>query len=222
MAKIKAVIFDLDNTLIDFIKMKEEACRAAVGAMVDAGLKMNRKLAYRKMMETYFSVGIESDRAFTEFLKRETGKVDARLLAAALNAYLKAKDDFLLPYPEVGRTLAKLKKKGLALAIVTDAPKVKAYQRLLAMGMDKMFDLVIGFEDTSQKKSTGIPLRVALQRLNLRPEEVLAVGDSMERDVEPARKIGMGTVLARYGMTEDAYGSPDYSIDGIEKILEIL
>ena len=37
---IKAVLFDIDNTLIDFMKMKKECCRAAIDAMISAGLKI--------------------------------------------------------------------------------------------------------------------------------------------------------------------------------------
>jgi len=37
MPKIKAIIFDLDNTLIDFLKMKKEACKSALKAMIGSG-----------------------------------------------------------------------------------------------------------------------------------------------------------------------------------------
>jgi putative hydrolase of the HAD superfamily len=220
MAKVKAMIFDLDNTLIDFMGMKQESCRAAVEAMIAAGLKMNRKVAYRDLMECYFRVGIESEKGFEEFLRKETGKVDSRILAAAINAYLKAKDQFMKPYPNVEKTLQRLEKKGISLVIVTDAPKVKAYQRLLAMGIEKYFSFVIGFEDTGQKKSTGIPIKLAIGKLGLRPAEVMMIGDSLDRDIGPAQKMGMKTALAKYGQTEDGYGNPDYAIDGIEELLD--
>jgi FMN phosphatase YigB (HAD superfamily) len=45
MQKIRAVLFDLDNTLVDFVKMKEESCRAATKAMINIGLKMNEEEA---------------------------------------------------------------------------------------------------------------------------------------------------------------------------------
>jgi beta-phosphoglucomutase-like phosphatase (HAD superfamily) len=40
MHKIRAILFDLDNTLVDFIRVKEESCRAVVKAMVAPGLRM--------------------------------------------------------------------------------------------------------------------------------------------------------------------------------------
>jgi len=134
MKKIKAVLFDLDNTLVDFMRMKREACQAAVDAMISAELKMDRETAYTRLMRIYFEVGIESDKAFTKFLESE-GHFRRKLLAAAINAYLMAKNDYLKPYPNVKQILQKLKKIGVILVVVTDAPKTKAYQRLMAMNI---------------------------------------------------------------------------------------
>jgi len=52
MHQIRAILFDLDNTLVDFIRMKEESCRAAVKAMVASGLRMKEDQVYERLMET--------------------------------------------------------------------------------------------------------------------------------------------------------------------------
>ena len=84
-------------------------------------------------MNTYFDLGLESDLAFTKFLE-SIGQFDHKLLAAAINEYLNTKTNFIKPYPGVKSVLRKLQRKGIALAVVTDAPKTKAYQRLFLMG----------------------------------------------------------------------------------------
>ena len=66
MPKIKAIIFDLDNTLVDFMKMKEVAIDAAVDAMIDAGLPMKKEVAKSKIFEVYDAKGIEFKRVYTE------------------------------------------------------------------------------------------------------------------------------------------------------------
>jgi FMN phosphatase YigB (HAD superfamily) len=88
MPKIRAVLFDLDNTLIDFIQMKEESCRAAVKAMVASGLIMKEDQAFELLIKTYFDVGIESNIAFSEFLK-SIDQFDHKILASGINTYLK-------------------------------------------------------------------------------------------------------------------------------------
>lgn len=220
---VKAILFDLDNTLVDFIKMKMEACRSAIVAMIDNGLKMDKEEGYRKLVLTYFKVGIESNTAFQEFLKRETGEVNPKVLAAGINAYVETRSQFLKLYPNVVPTLEKLKEKGLILGIVTDAPKVKAYQRLLSMKIEHYFDFVIGFEDTERKKKTDIPLKMAVEKLKLEPEEIMFVGDSMKRDVIPAKKLDVVSVFAKYGSSEKVGRiKPDFEINSIEEILEII
>jgi FMN phosphatase YigB (HAD superfamily) len=68
MHHIRAILFDLDNTLVDFIRMKEESCRAAVKGMVASGLRMDEDWAFDVLLRKYFDVGIESDRAFFDFI----------------------------------------------------------------------------------------------------------------------------------------------------------
>jgi len=223
MGKIKAIIFDLDNTLIDFMKMKEEAARSAIRAMIKVGLKADESDAYKKFMITYKRLGIESQNAFQEFLKSEVGRIDEKMLAAAINAYLKTKDSFMKPYPNVKPGLRNLKSKGIKLVIVTDAPKVKAYQRLLAMDIEKYFDFVIGFEDSKEKKKRELPFRIAIEKLNLNPADIMAVGDSIKRDVIPARKLDMISVFAKYGSSEKVEKiKPDFEINDFSEILKFV
>jgi putative hydrolase of the HAD superfamily len=227
MQGIKAIIFDLDNTLIDFMRMKEESCKAAVKAMISSGLNMSEEEAYAQLMDTYFALGLESDCAFTDFL-RGAGQFNHKILAAALNSYLKKKDTLVEPYPEVEFVLKKLNKEGIVTIIVTDAPKTKAYQRLLAMGIESYFRFVVGFEDTGNGKHTGLPLLLALDKLRkeapgLVNSEVLMVGDSIERDMKPARKLGLKTALSKYGQTgTESSESIDYELNAVSDLLEFI
>ena len=226
MHKIRAILFDLDNTLIDFIQMKEESCRAAVKAMVASGLQMKEDQAFELLMNTYFDVGIESNKAFSEFL-RSIDQFDHKILASGINTYLKTKNKFLKPYPNVKSVLAKLKRKGVILSILTDAPKTKAYQRLLGMGIEPYFKFVVGHEDTNKSKHTSLPLLLALEMLRKEiPEiansEILMVGDSIEKDIDPAKKLGLRTALAKYGQLTPEIGFADYQLLNFKEIIEII
>ena len=106
---------------------------------------------------------------------------------------------YLKPYPGVKKTLKKLKKMGLKLAIITDAPRLKAYQRLDAMKLVDCFDIVVGKEDTGRLKPSTFPFKKALKLLNVKPEEALHVGDWPDKDILGAKKVGMRTCFARHG-----------------------
>lgn len=194
---IKAVLFDLDQTLINFMKMKSESCKSALDAMVKNGLKIDKKIGIKKLMDTYLRFGIESDIAFTKFLEEQTGKADEKILQAGIDAYLKTKPNFLKPYPYVLEILEYLKSLNVKLGIVTDAPKTKATHRMKAINIIHFFDFIITFDDTGEKKPSNRPFKLAMEKLNLHPEEILFVGDSMTRDIRPAKKLGMKVLRIR-------------------------
>ena len=218
---IKAILFDLDMTLIDFMSLKRVASARAAQAMVKEGLKMRVKDAERELFKFYLDWGIESNDAFTKFLKKHNAYSD-RAVAVAVNAYHKAKYEHLKPYKGVTKVLQKLKAKGLKLAVVTDAPRIKAYQRLDSMKILKFFDCVVGFEDTGRSKPSKLPFKKALQSLKVKPSEAMMVGDWPERDIKGAQKLGMKTCWAKYGWHTGKPAKADYEINRIEEVLNVV
>ncbi len=221
--KIQAIVFDLDNTLVDFMRMKEAGVEAAVEAMIDAGLKMSKDEAYAKIFQIYDQVGIEDQKIFDRFLEVELGYVDPKILAAGIVAYRKAKDAALVLYPHVRYTLMELLKRGLRLAVVSDAPRLQAWTRLVQVGLHHFFEVVVTFDDTGERKPSPKPFEVTLQKLGVRPDEAIMVGDWPERDITGALHLGMIAVFARYG---DTFGTQNsgahYEIDDIIELLDIV
>jgi len=218
---IKAVFFDLDNTLIDFMAMKHRSCEAAIDAMRKAGLKFEKKKALKILFELYDKYGIEHKEIFQKFLKKIKGKIDYRLVAHGIVAYRKAKERCLVPYPHATPTLTKLKKK-YKLAIISDAPRLGAWLRLAAMNIDSFFDIIITAADVRKKKTSMAPFRAALKALKLKPEEALMVGDRIERDIRPAKALGIKTCYARYGATKSipkGKSGADFEIEDISELV---
>lgn len=220
---IRAIIFDLDNTLTDFVKMKERSIDAAVDAMIDAGLTRSRADIRRKIFDIYDKEGIEHQRVFDQFLKKELGSVDYRKLAAAIVAYRRARDSSLVLYPHVHLTLVELVKRGIKLAVVTDAQSLQAWLRLCYLQLHHIFDHVVTYEDTGKLKPSSAPFLRALDLLGVPAKEALMVGDWPERDMVGASKLGMTTVFARYGDTFGTVNSgADYELTDIIQLLDIV
>jgi putative hydrolase of the HAD superfamily len=220
---IKAIIFDLDNTLIDFMKMKYMSMEAAAAAMIDAGLKHNKDRIMRKLFRLYDQYGWEDQTIFQKYLMEEAGKVEYRVLANAINAYRRVRHSFLEPFPHVMETLLELRKKGIKLAIVSDAPKLKAWIRLTAMKIDRFFDVIVGFEDTKQRKPSKKPFEVALKKLRVKADMCLMIGDMPERDIKGAKKLGMQSCFAKYGCLKcPPRTNADYEIGDISELLKIV
>jgi putative hydrolase of the HAD superfamily len=219
---IKAVLFDLDNTLIDFMKMKRLSCEAAIDAMIDNGLKISKKKAMKILFKLYDKYGWEYQKIFQVFLKEVLGKIDYKIMAAGIVAYRRIKEGLLYSYPGVSSTLEELRKRGYKLAILSDAPRIQAWIRLTAMGIHDKFDAVITFDDTKEKKPSRKPFLLAMKKLRVSPKECVMVGDSIKRDLKTAKKLGMITVLAVYGQVEKESGKVDYRIKSINQLLKIL
>ena len=200
----KAILMDLDNTLVDFMKYKIESCRSAVDSMIKHGLKIDKKEAIKKLFNMYGRHGIEEGRILQKFLMEVNGKIDYKILSNGISAYRKMRFGNLKPYKDVEKTLKKLRKMGYKLAILSDAPRLKCWIRLASIGLTDYFDTVIAYEDTRKKKPHTLPFKKALRKLKCGPSEVVMVGDNIARDIFGAKKMGIATVFAAYGNPEDA------------------
>jgi putative hydrolase of the HAD superfamily len=220
---LKAVIFDLDNTLTDFTRMKERAVEAAAEAMLDAGLPLTRDEAVAGINDIYFEYGIEYQRVFDEYLKTVLGYVDERILAAGIVGYRQGREGTLSLYPHVNLTLLDLAKRGLKLAVLSDAPAQQAWLRLAYLKLHNVFDVVVTHDDTGRLKPAPEPFDLVLGRLEVEPYEALMVGDWPERDIAGAKAMGITTVYARYGdLSGKGRGGADYVINDVREIVAIV
>ncbi len=220
---IKAVIFDLDNTLVDFMAMKRQAITAAIDSMIDAGLKLTREEVQERIDAIYKERGIEFQNVFDQLLYDVFQKVDYKILSAGIIAYRRAREAALVPYPHVNLTLVSLLKRGIKLAVISDAPGREAWLRLCYLNFHHIFDHVITFDDTGERKPSPVPFRKALELLGVKPEETLMVGDWAERDMVGAAQVGITTVFARYG---DTFGTVEtnakYDINDVSELLNVI
>ena len=220
---IKGVIFDLDNTLLDFMKMKEVAVKSAIKGMIEAGLEIDEEESYKDIVSIYEDFGWENQKVFDVFLNKSIGYVDNKFLAAGIVAYRRAREANLLAYPNVNRTLVSLTKLGIKLAVVSDAPSREAWMRIYYLNLYHFFDAVITFDDSGERKPSSKPFEMALNKLKLEAEDSLMIGDWPERDVVGAKQIGMRTAFAVYGDTFGTKNSgADWDIQDVSEIITII
>ena len=220
---LQAVIFDLDNTLMDFMKMKSMSIDAAINGMIEAGMDLDFKVAKDKIYEIYSTKGYEYQEVFDDFISDLCGYLDNRYLAAAIVSYRKTKDATMVLYPNVNSTIINLSKMGMKLGIVTDAPSREAWIRLYSMRMHHLFDVVVTYDDTNERKPSKAPFKKAADLLKIKSTNIIMVGDWPERDVIGAKKLNMKTAFAKYG---DMFGTEvsgaDYDLDDISEIIDII
>ncbi len=124
-----------------------------------------------------------------------------------------------------GSKAEELKSRGLKLAVVTDAYNGHAIARLQKTKLLHYFDVIVSVDMTGKKKPEPDSIKLALDRLGVNPKEAIIVGDSVERDIQAGKKLGMITVYAAYGdrnFFEEKGNEADFVVNCISELLEVL
>ena len=203
--------------------MKRQAIEAAIDAMLDAGLELERADIKARIDAIYKERGIEYQQVFDDLIFGVFNKIDHRILAAGVIAYRRAREAALKPYPHATATLMELLRRGIKLAVLTDAPSREAWLRLCHIGFHHIFTIAVTFDETGERKPSARPFLTVLDHLGTAPQNALMVGDWAERDIAGAKGVGMQTAFARYGdQFETKDPGADFDLADISDILAIV
>ena len=216
--EIKAIIFDMDNTLFDFVEAKLRACKAVVNC-IDQTDEME--------LIDYFlkdKFDIENLDSIARYLK-DLGIQSNDTYKHCCGIYNKVKLDTIKCYDGVKETLKRLSNTELKLAVVTDAFSENAMARLEKAKLVQYFDLIVTCEITGKKKPEPDSMLYVLKKFELQAQNVMLIGDSLRRDIEVGNELGLITVYAAYGdrnFLEDMECNADFVINNIKEIMKIL
>lgn len=225
--KIKAIFFDIDNTLYDSSLQVESARRNAIKAMIGAGLKTDEKNAKRELKRIVKEHGSNYPSHFNRLLQRIGQGEDYKIIAAGVVAYHNTKLAYLRPFPDTISTLLQLREEGYKLGVITDGKPIKQWEKLIRMGLEDFFHVVIISGNSGREKPSPEIFREALKKLNCQGEEALMVGDKLKKDILGANKVGMTTVQILKGKYQKEKPKrkeekPDYIIHNLNELPKIL
>jgi putative hydrolase of the HAD superfamily len=216
--EVRAVLFDMDNTLYNFVDAKIAACGKVVEHI---GIGQDMDL-FRYFLRNIH--GFEHHDNIRDFLHDNNIRDRARL-SEACDIYEQVKLACIEPYPGVEETLTLLKRRQIPTAIVTDAERIQAERRLEKIGFADYFHCVVTPDISGRRKPEPESFLLACTMLDIRPEDAWLVGDSLRREIAPGNLLGMTTVYARYG---DWVGvpspsiRPDYTLNAFSELIPIL
>jgi putative hydrolase of the HAD superfamily len=81
---------------------------------------------------------------------------------------------------------------------------------------------VLALEDSKKRKPSKRPFKKAIRILDLKPSEILFVGDAPDKDIKGAKQAGMVTALAKYGQFLKGKTKADYELGDISDLVMIL
>jgi len=215
---VRALLFDMDNTLFDLVGAQMAACDAVTRSL---GV-MQENLLFPYFLRPVH--GFESHENILDFI-RDRGIPVSGSYDSARRIYEEEKIRCITPYPGVVDTLTLIRDQELPMGIVTDAHSRDAVRRLEKAGLLSFFSCMVTYDLVRVKKPAHEPFITALDMLKSTADEVLLVGDSPRRDIEPGKTLGFRTVYARYGdRFSDDHSSvlADYTIDAMAELPEIL
>ena len=227
MNKIKAVFFDIDDTLYDSTLQAEMVRKNAIKAMIEAGLEIKEEEGLGVLNDIVKKFGSNYQNHFNELLKEFGYDENPRIIAAGIVAYHTTKSAYLVPFPDTVPTLLKLRDLGYRLGVITDGVAVKQWEKLIRLGLQHFFHTVIISGEIKREKPDVVVFNLAAKKVGCLPKEVVMVGDRLDRDILGANKAGMTTVQMVKGkyrsQTPERNGdNPDYVISGLKEILRIL
>ncbi|HMI90794.1 MAG TPA: HAD-IA family hydrolase [Polyangiales bacterium] len=191
MAKVRALVFDLDGTLIDSVL---DIAEAANHALQGAGYPQRSVDEIR----SFVGDGARSLVARAAELPLEDARLDA-LLETFLAYYTAHPTRFTELLPGAREALARFPE--LRIALCTNKPRVTTQAVLAGLGLEQSFSAIVAGGDLPQKKPDPAPLLHIAELLGLSPGELVMVGDGPQ-DVESARAAGARSIGVENGIAD--------------------
>ncbi|MDM1344323.1 HAD-IA family hydrolase [Acinetobacter pseudolwoffii] len=188
---MKAVLFDLDGTLIDtaadFIRIIQQMCREEGRALVEPELiRTQVSEGARAMVKLVYPEMQLEDPVFLQYRQRFLDRYGADIAVDT--------DLFDGMYP----LLEQLEAQDIPWGIVTNKPRWLSEALLKALNLSERCAVLVCPEDVTRTKPDPEPMYLAAKQLNLAAEDCIYIGDH-PRDIDAGRHAKMPTVLAAYG-----------------------
>ncbi len=187
---LKAVIFDLDGTLVDtadeFVPVVQ-GLRAEHGH--DAMDPQRIRASVSNGARALVSLGLDINEDAPEFESKRL-----RLL----ELYSQVVGTMASPYPGIESLLARLQAKGIVWGISTNKPRAYTEPLLARLNIQPPPGSVVCPDDITNRKPHPESLYRNCHDLHCAPHEAIYIGDHL-RDIEAGRRAGMYTIAAAYG-----------------------
>lgn len=196
---IKAVIFDIDNTMYDFDKANEAALTAiGVYGKENFGMEPEETIPLVKKCMDIVAERTGEDCAamhsrmlrFQCFLE-EIGSTDYEKALEMYELYWGTVLKVMEPEQGLTALLARLKKRGIKLGIGSDMTARMQYKKLIKLGVLQYLDFLVVSEEAGAEKPSPRFFDLCVKKAGCKPEECVFIGDSLKKDVIGAAEYGM-------------------------------
>lgn len=199
--RIKAIIFDLDDTLYDCSGTLVLKSKKLAAKIISKAIKCSETEALKLQLELEERLGPKAD------ISREIANLYnlpeefCREISNTINT-LEIEDTIL--FPDAIDAINKLKGTGYKLFLVTLGKKEWQERKIKVLGLENVFDEIIITDNPLGKEKC---FKEILIKYDLKPEQVLCVGDKIKDEIEVGKRLGMSTALMKHGRHYNFYKS---------------
>ena len=195
---IKAVIFDLDNTLYNFDAANEFGIRALAAYTEPVfgwdypRMKDLYEESREKLTERMGDVGSAHNRLlrFQNLLEEKKLPLHPHALEMA-KAYWRGVPDNMEPSPGAREIMEELRRMGIRIGLGTDMTAYMQYEKLIRLGLMEYMDFIVSSEEAGTDKPGNAFFMLCAQKAGCLPGECLFIGDNIVRDYGGAAAAGM-------------------------------
>jgi putative hydrolase of the HAD superfamily len=203
---LKAVLFDLDNTLQDLDTAFQQGLLLAAGplcrrlAVTVEGLADALKRTWPPLWQEFMAGTRAESALYPEWFRRALGDLGLSLSRAArqdlVRRYTASFERHLALFPDVVPTLSQLAgwRPPPQLAILTNGPGACQRQRIHALGLDAYIKTYVISEEVGVGKPETAFFHHAPRQLDVVPQETVMIGDTYDADIQGALRVGIRAV----------------------------
>jgi pyrophosphatase PpaX len=204
MPSIRTILFDLDGTLIDSIRLILDSYHHTLS---------QHQLPARSDEDWLKGIGTPLHVQLAEW--RETPERLEAMIATYREYNLKHHDSMVTVYPGVLDAIREIKTAGIATGLVTSKNRQGALRGLQLVGLEALMDVLVCADEVTNPKPHPEPVEKAVALLGADPTSTVYVGDSLH-DMRSGRAAGVKTAAALWGPFGRAHleaAEPDYWLE---------
>lgn len=232
----KGILFDLDDTIVKFGAVAEPTWRSVCDEYGNKCDSLTPEILYEttnKLRRWYWDdpqrhkIGRNDlDNTRRKILAMVFEKLDIDNIPLAheiADTYTQKRTEAMQFFPKAKQTLEELVARKVSLALITNGESHKQRNKIKRFGLEKFFKEVFIEGELGYGKPDPKVYQLALDKLNLSPDEVWSVGDNLVWDIACPQKLGIFSIWNDYkstGLLNSQDVIPDRIINNISELLE--
>jgi HAD superfamily hydrolase (TIGR01549 family) len=208
MKSYKAIIYDIDNTLLNTLDMNMYPLIRIIKE------ETGEDWTFQQVLRFAVQPGLKT--------MAELGVQDIEKTYARWVAYVNAYEPGAIPYEGIEAVLQKIQNAGIRQAVVSSKMKGQYQIDMVENGLDVYMETAILVEDTTHHKPHPEPILKCLERMDLLPEDVIYIGDA-PTDLLAAQNVGVDFGFAQWGSIQASdMSKAQYCFEKPEDVLHLI